>query len=204
MLRPSKIVCIGQNYRAHIAEMGKTVPEEPLLFLKPPSAVIADGMPIERPGGYERVDYEGELGVVIGRRAHRVTREQALEHVHGYVCVNDVTVRDLQKKDGQWTRAKGFDTFCPIGPRIATGLDPAKLRITTRVNGVIKQDSSTSDLIFDVPTLIAFISRHMTLEEGDVISTGTPSGVGPLVPGDVVEVEIEGIGVLRNPVIASP
>jgi 2-keto-4-pentenoate hydratase/2-oxohepta-3-ene-1,7-dioic acid hydratase in catechol pathway len=204
MLRPSKIVGIGQNYRAHAAEMGKGIPEEPLMFLKPPSAVIADGMPIERPSGYERVDYEGELGVVIGKRAHRVARERALDFVGGYICVNDVTVRDLQKKDGQWTRAKGFDTFCPMGPRIATGLDPAKLRITTRVNGVIKQDSSTSDLIFDVPTLIAFVSQHMTLEEGDVISTGTPSGVGPLQPGDVVEVEIEGIGVLRNPVIARP
>lgn len=204
MLRPSKIVGIGQNYRAHAAEMGKGIPEEPLMFLKPPSAVIADGMPIERPAGYERVDYEGELGVVIGKRAHRVARERALDYVAGYTCVNDVTVRDLQKKDGQWTRAKGFDTFCPMGPRIATGLDPAKLRITTRVNGVIKQDSSTSDLIFDVPTLISFVSQHMTLEEGDVISTGTPSGVGPLQPGDVVEVEIEGIGVLRNPVIARP
>jgi 2-keto-4-pentenoate hydratase/2-oxohepta-3-ene-1,7-dioic acid hydratase in catechol pathway len=204
MLRPSKIVGIGQNYRAHAAEMGKGIPEEPLMFLKPPSAVIADGMPIERPSGYERVDYEGELGVVIGKRAHRVARERALDFVAGYICVNDVTVRDLQKKDGQWTRAKGFDTFCPMGPRIASGLDPAKLRITTRVNGVIKQDSSTSDLIFDVPTLIAFVSQHMTLEEGDVISTGTPSGVGPLQPGDVVEVEIEGIGVLRNPVIARP
>jgi 2-keto-4-pentenoate hydratase/2-oxohepta-3-ene-1,7-dioic acid hydratase in catechol pathway len=202
MLRPGKIVCIGQNYRAHAAEMGKGIPEEPLLFLKPPTAVIGDGMPIERPDGYERVDYEGELGVVIGRRAKSVPRERALEHVQGYVCVNDVTVRDLQKKDGQWTRAKGFDTFCPIGPRVATGLDPSTLRITTRVNGVIKQDSSTADLIFDVPALIAFVSRHMTLEEGDVISTGTPSGVGPLLPGDVVEVEISGIGVLRNPVIA--
>jgi 2-keto-4-pentenoate hydratase/2-oxohepta-3-ene-1,7-dioic acid hydratase in catechol pathway len=204
MLRPSKIIGIGQNYRAHAAEMGKGIPEEPLMFLKPPTAIISDGEPIHRPPGYERVDYEGELGVVIGKRAHRVSREQALEYVKGYVCVNDVTVRDLQKKDGQWTRAKGFDTFCPIGPRVVAGLDPANLRITTRVNGVVKQDSRTSDLIFDVPTLIAFCSQHMTLEEGDVISTGTPSGVGPLSPGDVVEVEIEGIGVLTNPVIARP
>jgi 2-keto-4-pentenoate hydratase/2-oxohepta-3-ene-1,7-dioic acid hydratase in catechol pathway len=202
MLRPSKIIGIGQNYRAHAAEMGKGIPEEPLMFLKPSTAVIADGMPIERPAGYERVDYEGELGVVIGKRARRVSREQALEYVKGYVCVNDVTVRDLQKKDGQWTRAKGFDTFCPIGPRIVADLDPRNLRITTRVNGVVKQDSSTSDLIFDVAALISFVSHHMTLEEGDVISTGTPSGVGPLQPGDVVEVEIAGIGVLRNPVIA--
>jgi 2-keto-4-pentenoate hydratase/2-oxohepta-3-ene-1,7-dioic acid hydratase in catechol pathway len=204
MLRPGKIIGIGQNYRAHAAEMGKGIPEEPLMFLKPPSAVIADGAPIERPAGYERVDYEGELGVVIGKRAHRVSREQALEFVAGYVCVNDVTVRDLQKKDGQWTRAKGFDTFCPMGPRVVPGLDPTNLRITTRVNGVVKQDSSTSDLIFDVATLISFCSQHMTLEEGDVISTGTPSGVGPLQPGDVVEVEIQGIGILRNPVIARP
>ena len=204
MLRPSKIIGIGQNYRAHAAEMGKGIPEEPLMFLKPPTAIISDGEPIKRPGGYERVDYEGELGVVIGKRAQRVSRDQALEYVKGYVRVNDVTVRDLQKKDGQWTRAKGFDTFCPIGPRVATGLDPSNLRITTRVNGMVKQDSRTSDLIFDVPTLVAFCSQHMTLEEGDVISTGTPSGVGPLSPGDVVEVEIEGIGVLTNPVIARP
>lgn len=204
MLRPSKIIGIGQNYRAHAAEMGKGIPEEPLVFLKPPSSIIADGVPIERPAGYERVDYEGELGVVIGKRARAVAREQALDVVAGFVCVNDVTVRDLQKRDGQWARAKGFDTFCPIGPRVATGLDPANLRITTRVNGQIKQDSSTSDLIFDVPFLIAFLSRHMTLEEGDVISTGTPAGVGNLAVGDVVEIEIDGIGVLRNPVIARP
>lgn len=204
MLRPSKIIGIGQNYRAHAAEMGKGIPEEPLMFLKPPTAIIADGAPIERPMGYERVDFEGELGVVIGKRARHVSREQALGHVKGYVCVNDVTVRDLQKKDGQWTRAKGFDTFCPIGPRVAEGLDPGSLEITTRVNGQVRQHSSTSDLIFDVPTLIAFVSQHMTLEEGDVISTGTPSGVGNLNPGDVVEVEIAGIGVLRNPVIARP
>lgn len=203
-LRPTKIVGIGQNYRAHAAEMGKGIPEEPLMFLKPPSAIIRDGMPIERPAGYERVDYEGELGVVIGKRARHVSRESALDHVGGYTCINDVTVRDLQKKDGQWARAKGFDTFCPIGPRIVAGLDPSNLRITTRVNGAIKQDSSTSDLIFDVPTLIAFVSRYMTLEEGDLISTGTPAGVGNLNPGDVVEVEIAGIGVLRNPVIAAP
>lgn len=204
MVAPSKIIGIGQNYRAHAAEMGKGIPEEPLMFLKPPSSVISDGMPIERPPGYERVDYEGELGVVIGKRARHVSRESALDYVAGYVCVNDVTVRDLQKRDGQWTRAKGFDTFCPVGPKVAPGLDPSNLRITTRVNGQVRQDSSTSDLIFDVPTLIAFVSRHMTLEPGDLISTGTPSGVGNLSPGDVVEVEIQGIGILRNPVIARP
>jgi 2-keto-4-pentenoate hydratase/2-oxohepta-3-ene-1,7-dioic acid hydratase in catechol pathway len=201
-LVPSKIIGIGVNYRAHAVEMGKGLPDEPLMFMKPRSAVIPDGAAIERPGGFERVDYEGELGVVIGQRARRVPRERALDVVMGFTCVDDVTVRDLQKKDGQWTRAKGFDTFCPIGPRIVAGLDPSALRITTRVNGVVKQDSSTADLIFDVPALIAFCSAHMTLEVGDVISTGTPSGVGNLAPGDVVEVEIEGIGVLRNPVIA--
>lgn len=199
---PQKIIGIGVNYRAHAVEMGKTLPEEPLMFLKPPSALLAAGAPIRRPAGYDRVDYEGELGVVIGRRAAHVSRDTALEHVLGYVCVNDVTVRDLQKRDGQWTRAKGFDTFCPVGPRIVSGLDPSALRITTRVNGTVRQDSSTSDLIFDVAALIAFVSEHMTLEEGDLISTGTPSGVGNLEPGDQVEIEIEGVGVLGNPVVA--
>lgn len=201
-LVPSKIIGIGQNYRAHAAEMGKPIPEEPLMFLKPRSAMVPEGTAIERPSGYDRVDYEGELGVVIGQRACRISREAALDHVLGYTCINDVTVRDLQKKDVQFTRAKGFDTFCPIGPRIVAGLDPTNLRIQTRVNGVVKQDSSTSDMIFDVATLVAFCSEHMTLEVGDVISTGTPAGVGNLAPGDVVEIEIEGIGVLKNPVIA--
>jgi 2-keto-4-pentenoate hydratase/2-oxohepta-3-ene-1,7-dioic acid hydratase in catechol pathway len=201
-LVPSKIIGIGVNYRAHALEMGKGLPEEPLMFLKPRSALIAGGEAIERPAGYERVDYEGELGVVIGQRVRQISRDAALAVVMGFVCINDVTVRDLQKRDGQWTRAKGFDTFCPLGPRIVAGLDPSRLSITTRVNGVIKQDSSTSDLIFDVPTLIAFVSAHMTLEVGDVISTGTPSGVGNLSPGDEVEVEIEGIGILHNTVIA--
>ena len=201
-LVPSKIVGIGLNYRAHAQEMGKALPEEPLLFLKPPSAIIGPGEPIERPGGYDRVDYEGELGVVIAQRARRVPRERALDVVLGYCICNDVSVRDLQKKDIQYTRAKGFDSFCPIGPRIVAGLDPSRLALRTRLNGVVKQDSSTSDLIFDVPSLIAFVSLHMTLEPGDVISTGTPSGVGNLAPGDVVAIEIEGIGVLENPVIA--
>jgi len=203
-LVPSKIIGIGVNYRAHAVEMGKGLPEEPLMFLKPRSALIASGEAIERPGGYERVDYEGELGVVIGQRARRVPRERALDVVLGFTIVNDVTVRDLQKRDIQYSRAKGFDTFCPIGPRIVAGLDPSRLALKTRLNGVIKQDSSTSDLIFDVPTLIAFCSAHMTLEPGDVISTGTPSGVGNLEPGDTVAIEIEGIGILKNPVIARP
>jgi 2-keto-4-pentenoate hydratase/2-oxohepta-3-ene-1,7-dioic acid hydratase in catechol pathway len=203
-MQPSKIIGIGTNYRLHAQEMGKGIPEEPLMFLKPPSSVIANGEAIHRPFGYERVDFEGELGVVIKQRARRVSRDQALDVVAGFVCVNDVTVRDLQKKDGQWARAKGFDTFCPVGPGVVPGLDPSNLRITTRVNGQVRQDSTTADLIFDVPTLIAFCSQHMTLEPGDLISTGTPAGVGNLVPGDVVEVEIEGIGILRNPVIARP
>lgn len=201
---PGKIIGIGQNYRAHAAEMGKGIPEEPLMFLKPPSAIILDGGAIERPSGYERVDFEGELGVVIGKRAQRVSRASALSFVRGYTCVNDVTVRDLQKKDGQWTRAKGFDTFCPFGPRVVAGLDPTNLRITTRLNGTVKQDSSTSDMIFDVATLVEFVSHHMTLEPGDLITTGTPSGVGNLSVGDVVEVEISGIGVLKNSVVAKP
>ncbi len=201
-LVPSKIIGIGQNYRAHAAEMGKGIPDEPLMFLKPRSALLPSGGAIERPTGYDRVDFEGELAVVIGQRARRVTREQALDVVLGFTCCNDVSVRDLQKKDGQWARAKGFDTFCPLGPTIVAGLDPRALAIKTRVNGVVRQDSSTSDLIFDVATLIAFCSQHMTLEPGDVITTGTPAGVGNLSPGDVVEIEIEGIGVLRNPVVA--
>jgi len=205
-LVPSKIIGIGVNYRAHAVEMGKGLPEEPLMFLKPRSALIPDGGSIERPAGYERVDHEGELGVVIGQRAKRISREHALDVVMGFTCINDVSVRDLQKKDGQWSRAKGFDTFCPLGPRIVAGLDPSKLRIRTRVNGTVRQDSSTADLIFDVPTLIAFISAHMTLEVGDVISTGTPYGVGRkrgifLTPGDKVKIEIDGLGELINPVV---
>ncbi|MBP6840392.1 MAG: fumarylacetoacetate hydrolase family protein [Kofleriaceae bacterium] len=201
-LRPSKIIGIGQNYRAHAAEMGKPLPREPLMFLKPPSALIGDGEAIARPAGYARVDHEGELGVVIGERCVHVPVARALDMVMGFTCVNDVSVRELQQQDGQWTRAKGFDTFCPLGPRIVSGLDPHDLRVVTRVGGVVRQDSSTSDLIFDVATLIAFVSAHMTLEPGDVISTGTPAGVGNLAVGDVVEVEISGIGVLRNPVVA--
>jgi 2-keto-4-pentenoate hydratase/2-oxohepta-3-ene-1,7-dioic acid hydratase in catechol pathway len=184
--------------------MGKGLPDEPLMFLKPPSALIANGAPIWRPDGYERVDFEGELGVVIKQRTQRISRDHALDAVLGYTCVNDVTVRDLQKKDGQWARAKGFDTFCPTGPKIVAGLDPTNLRLITRVNGDIKQDSSTADMVFDVAALIAFCSQYMTLEAGDLITTGTPAGVGNLDPGDLVEIEIEGIGTLSNPVIARP
>jgi 2-keto-4-pentenoate hydratase/2-oxohepta-3-ene-1,7-dioic acid hydratase in catechol pathway len=215
---PSKIVGVGRNYRAHAREMqltltGRTqppvadldkhaaMPEEPLLFLKPPSAVLASGEPIVRPRGYERVDYEGELAVVIGRRAQRVKTEQAAQVIFGYTCFNDVTVRDLQKKDIQFTRAKGFDTFAPIGPCVATDLDPRTLRIATRVNGELKQEVAVAEMVVDVFTLVAFISRVMTLWPGDVIATGTPAGVGNLRPGDVVDIECAEIGTLHNPVI---
>lgn len=199
--RRPKIIGVGTNYRAHALEMGKPIPDEPVLFMKPASALLADGAPIVRPRGYQRVDFEGELGVVIGRRARRVAAADALGYVEGYTIVNDVTVRDLQKKDGQFTRAKGFDTFCPVGPRLVAGLDPTNLRLRTRLNGALRQDSSTSDLIFSVARLIEVISRVMTLEPGDLISTGTPSGVGPIAPGDLVEIEIEHIGILKNPVV---
>jgi 2-keto-4-pentenoate hydratase/2-oxohepta-3-ene-1,7-dioic acid hydratase in catechol pathway len=206
---PSKIVCIGTNYRAHAKEMGKPIPAEPLLFLKPPSSVIGPDAAIVRPEGYERTDFEGELGVVIGRRARHVSVKDALTYVFGYTIVNDVTVRDLQIRDVQFTRAKGFDTFCPVGPcvisadaRDGSSIDPAQLLIATRVNGQTKQSSTTADLIFDVPTLISFISSVMTLEPGDLISTGTPPGVGPIVPGDRVEIEIEPIGILVSTVVS--
>ena len=198
---PSKIVGVGRNYRAHAREMDSAAPEEPLIFLKPPSALVASGEPIVRPRGYDRVDYEGELAVVIGRRAHHVEPHNALEVVFGYTCINDVTVRDLQKKDVQFTRAKGFDTFAPLGPCVATGLDPAGLSLVTRVNGEVRQEAQIADMVFDVATLVSFVSRVMTLWPGDVIATGTPSGVGNLRAGDVVDVEIVGIGTLHNPVI---
>jgi 2-keto-4-pentenoate hydratase/2-oxohepta-3-ene-1,7-dioic acid hydratase in catechol pathway len=201
---PGKIIGVGRNYRDHAAELKNEVPTEPLLFFKPPTALIAPGQPIVRPRGWERVDFEGELGVVIGRPCHRVKAADALGYVFGYTIVNDVTVRDLQKKDGQWTRAKGFDSFCPVGPALVPGLDPTTLRVVTRVDGVVKQDAPTSDMIFDVPTIIAAASRVMTLLPGDLIATGTPAGVGPIVAGNVVEIEIAGIGVLRNPVVDEP
>lgn len=200
--RPSKIVCVGSNYRLHCIEMGRPIPEVPKLFLKPPSALVAHDAPIVIPPGVGRVDFEGELAVVIGRRMTRVSEEDALSHVLGYSILNDVTAREIQNADVQFTRAKGFDTFSPLGPGIATGLDPSDLRLVTRVNGVVKQDSRTSDMIFSVRTLLSFISHHMTLEPGDVIATGTPSGVGAIAAGDEVEVEIEGIGVLKNPVVS--
>jgi 2-keto-4-pentenoate hydratase/2-oxohepta-3-ene-1,7-dioic acid hydratase in catechol pathway len=198
---PSKIVAVGRNYRAHADELRNATPQEPLIFLKPPSALLGNGEPIVRPRGYERVDYEGELAVVIGRRAQRIALEDAAAHVFGLTCFNDVTVRDLQKREVQFTRAKGFDTFAPMGPCIVSGLDPSRLQIVTRLNGEVRQQASIADMVFDVPTLVAFVSRVMTLLPGDVIATGTPAGVGNLRPGDVVDIEIAEIGTLHNPVI---
>jgi 2-keto-4-pentenoate hydratase/2-oxohepta-3-ene-1,7-dioic acid hydratase in catechol pathway len=192
---------VGRNYREHAAELKHEVPTEPLLFMKPTTAIIESGQPIVRPRGDWRVDFEGELGVVIGRTCRRVKRADALAYVAGYTIVNDVTVRDLQKKDGQFTRAKGFDSFCPCGPLLVDDVDPTKLRIVTRLDGVVKQDAPTSDMIFDIPTIIEVASRVMTLEPGDLIATGTPSGVAPILPGMTVEITIEGIGTLTNPVV---
>jgi len=194
---PGKIVCVGLNYVEHANELKMKLPDEPILFLKPPSAVIGPGAEIVVPKASGRVDYEGELGVVIGKRCKAIAADEAKKYILGYTCFNDVTARDLQQKDGQWTRAKSFDTFAPFGPWIVN-IDPSNADIKTRVNGEVKQNSNTSDLIFGVPKLIEFISSVMTLEPGDVIATGTPPGVGRLEKGDVVEVEIEGIGVLKN------
>jgi 2-keto-4-pentenoate hydratase/2-oxohepta-3-ene-1,7-dioic acid hydratase in catechol pathway len=201
-VRPSKIVCVGLNYRDHAAEVGKALPAEPLLFIKPSTAVLDPGAAILLPPGVGRVDYEGELAVVIGRPAHRVPRAKAWDYVLGLTCLNDVTARDLQNKESQYTRCKGFDTFAPIGPCIAAGADGGPRSVETWLNGSRRQASSTSQLIFDVEHLVEFISFVMTLEPGDVISTGTPSGIGPLNDGDHVVVKVEGIGELRNPVKA--
>ncbi|HEX8422153.1 MAG TPA: fumarylacetoacetate hydrolase family protein [Pyrinomonadaceae bacterium] len=202
-VEPSKIVCVGRNYRDHAAELGNPMPDEPLLFLKPPSSVVGHGDAIELPPVSARVEHEGELGVVIGRSARRLSdSENPLDYVLGYTCVNDVTARDLQRRDVQFTRAKSFDTFCPFGPYIVSGLDPFDLQVETRVNGDVRQRGRTSAMAFPVSYLIRYISHIMTLEAGDVISTGTPSGVGPLADGDVVEVEVEHVGVLGNPVRA--
>ncbi len=206
---PTKIVCVGLNYRDHIAESatvlpgGVKEPAEPLLVLKPPSAVVGPGEAIRYPAGVERLDPEAELGVVIGRRARAVAAEEALACVAGYTCFNDVSARNYQRKDGQWARAKGFDTFAPMGPWVATGLAPDALEVRCRVNGETRQRGRTADLLHSVPSLVSFISRIMTLEPGDVIATGTPAGVAPIVPGDRVEVDIEGIGVLENRVEAA-
>jgi 2-keto-4-pentenoate hydratase/2-oxohepta-3-ene-1,7-dioic acid hydratase in catechol pathway len=198
---PSKIVAYGVNYKSHSDEMGSNLPDEPLMFIKPTTSVIGPDQEIVYPPSSKRVDYEGELGVVIGDIARSVSPEDALDYVFGYTCLNDVTARDLQQKDGQWTRGKGFDTFCPFGPWIETDLSPEKLHLQTRLNGEVKQDTDTSSMIFPVDVLISFASRVMTLLPGDVIATGTAAGVGPMQPGDVVEVEIGGIGILRNTVV---
>ena len=196
---PTKIVAIGLNYRDHAEEMGRELPEEPRLFLKPHTAVIAAGEKIVYPEHMsERVDFEGELAVIIGKTASHVSEENALDYVFGYTCMNDVTARDLQAKDIQFTRAKGFDTFAPIGPVIETDLSPGEVEISTYLNGELKQRSNTSHLIFGVPHLVSFVSRVMTLLPGDVISTGTPEGVAPMKKGDKVEVKVEGIGTLTN------
>ncbi|OGN96638.1 MAG: hypothetical protein A2Y89_03370 [Chloroflexi bacterium RBG_13_51_18] len=196
--QPSKIIALGVNYQSHGDEMKSSLPDEPLIFIKPPTSVIGPEDKIIYPPSSERVDYEGELGVVIKSVTRQVSREEAVDHILGYTCVNDVTARDLQAKDRQWTRAKGFDTFCPIGPCIETDLDPFDLTLATYLNGELKQESRTSQLVFPVDELISFISNVMTLLPGDVISTGTPAGVGPILPGDTIEVKIEGIGTLRN------
>jgi len=198
VVAPSKIVCVGRNYAEHAKELGNEAPTEPILFLKPPSAVLAPGGTIVRPPQSQRVDFEGELAIVISRRARGVPRAQWRDYILGFTCANDVTARDLQKKDVQFTRGKSFDTFCPIGPEIETDLDPSALSLVTRVNGEVKQNGNTRDMIFKPDFLIEFITAVMTLCPGDVILTGTPSGVGPLNAGDDVEVEIEGIGTLRN------
>ncbi len=201
---PSKIVCIGRNYADHAAELGNELPKEPLLFLKAPSSLVGPGDPIILTALSQRVDFEGELGVVIGKTCRNLALEEdVLQYIRGYVCVNDVTARDLQKKDGQWTRGKGFDTFCPVGPIVTGDLDLSQpISVTTRLNGVVKQHGTTADLIFTIPTILRYITAAMTLFPGDLIATGTPAGVGPMQAGDVVEVEVGGIGILRNPVQA--
>ncbi len=201
---PSKLICVGLNYHDHAAEMKKTVPAEPMLFIKPSTSVLNPGAAIVRPPGVGRVDHEAELALVIGRRAHRVSRARAWDYVFGLTCVNDVTARDIQKKEIQYTRAKGFDTFAPLGPCIATGLRDEPRIVEGWVNGVRRQSLSTHHLIFPIDYLIEYITFVMTLEPGDIISTGTPPGVGPLVAGDVVTVKVEGVGELTNPVEDEP
>ncbi|HET9838531.1 MAG TPA: fumarylacetoacetate hydrolase family protein [Candidatus Angelobacter sp.] len=205
--RPSKIVCVGRNYSEHAKELGNEVPSEPLIFLKPPSSIIGPGEKIVRPRHLsERVDFEGELTVVIGKLCRGLRPgDDVRPYILGYTCANDVTARDLQKKDGQWTRAKGFDTFCPFGPVVTDEIDPWKgVRVETRVNGQVKQSESTTAFIFPVDVVVRFVSQVMTLLPGDLILTGTPAGIGPLLAGDQVTVSIEGIGMLTNPVVDGP
>ena len=199
--RASKIVCVGRNYLEHARELGNELPERPLLFLKPPSALVHSGDPIVLPPESQQVEHEGEIAVVIGTTARHVSESEALGYVAGFAPLNDVTARDLQKTDGQWTRAKGFDSFCPLGDLVPIDeVNPAELEVICRVNGEVRQHGAASQMAWGIPALIAYISGIMTLEAGDVIATGTPAGVGPLRPGDSVEVEIPGVGLLRNPV----
>jgi 2-keto-4-pentenoate hydratase/2-oxohepta-3-ene-1,7-dioic acid hydratase in catechol pathway len=201
--RPGKIVCIGRNYREHAKELGNEVPAEPLFFLKPSTSVIGEGEPIVLPPQSERVEFEGEIGIVIGTRLTKATEAQAVSAIRGVVALNDVTARDLQKKDSQWTRAKGFDSFCPIGNMADAPLDLSTLTVVTRVNGEERQRGSASDMVFTIPMLMSYVSQVMTLEPGDVLATGTPSGVAPLADGDVVDVEIEGLSRISNPVMSA-
>ncbi len=201
--RPSKIVCVGRNYREHAAELGNEAPAEPLIFFKPPSSLLAPRGQVRRPKISARVDYEGELGVVIARTCYQLGPDEDVRlYILGYTCVNDVTARDLQNKDGQWTRAKGFDTFCPVGPLVTDEIDPwAGIGVETRVNGTVRQQGNTRDFIFPLDVIIRHISQIMTLVPGDLIPTGTPKGVGPVVAGEMMEVMVEGVGVLSNPVV---
>lgn len=199
---PSKVVCVGRNYAAHITEMGRPWPTQPFIFLKAPNAVVGHGDAVVRPRDVERFDYEGEMAVVIGRRAARVDASSWREFVLGFTCANDLTVRDWQEGDGQWARAKSADTLCPLGPWVETEIaDPQALRLRTRVNRELRQDSTTADFVFGIGELLAFITAAITLEPGDAVLTGTPGGVGPVVAGDLVEVEVEGIGTLRNEIV---
>jgi len=202
-VRPSKIVCVGRNYREHAAELNHEVPQEPLLFFKPTSSLLAPGAAVRRPKLSQRVDYEGELGVVMGKKCYRPAADEDVRpYILGYTCVNDVTARDLQKKDEQWARAKGFDTFCPVGPLVVDGLDPwAGVGVETRVNGEVRQSGNTRDFIFPLDVVIRYVAQVMTLFPGDLIATGTPKGVGAVVAGDVIEVTVEGVGTLRNSVV---
>jgi 2-keto-4-pentenoate hydratase/2-oxohepta-3-ene-1,7-dioic acid hydratase in catechol pathway len=199
---PSKVLCVGRNYRDHAAELGNEVPKEPLLFLKPPSSLLASRGIVRMPAISTRVDFEGELGIVIARRCHKIGPDEDVRpYIRGYVCVNDVTARDIQKSDGQWTRGKGFDTFCPVGPIVSDEIDPVggpPVTVITRQNGVVKQQGSTRDLIFPIADLLRYITQFMTLEPGDLVPTGTPAGVGAIKPGDRIQIEIDGLGVLEN------
>lgn len=203
-IRPSKIVCVGLNYREHAVELKLKIPKEPVIFLKPSSSIIYNKDDIVYPPKVRRLDFEAELAVVIKKKTKNIKPKEAPAYILGYTCLNDVTARDLQKKDGQWTRSKSFDTFCPIGPVIETDLDPSDIKIESRLNGILRQSSSSADLIFPVYELVAYISGIMTLSPGDIISTGTPPGVGPMRPRDLIEISIEGIGTLNNKVVAAP